>query len=149
MSRLKHKSLVNYFYTKPYKIERRFRTLQKEFSLGHGRIDIIGKDRDDNICLVEVKTRDSEISLGKRQIRKYQSQLADFLSLIGVKTVIRGIVVTPTKVIDVGTKKSFVPQPKIKIPLDIPTSREIFGLKSDMKTSPFPQIEEILEKLKA
>jgi RecB family endonuclease NucS len=130
---LKHKSLVNYFSTNPYKIEPRFRTLQKEFSLGHGRIDIIGKDRNGNICLVEVKTRDSEIPLGKRQLRKYQSKLANFLRLIHVETVIRGIVVTPTKVIDVETIKSFVPQPRIKVPLDIPTSREIFGLKTDMK----------------
>jgi len=101
--------------------------LQKEFSLGHGRIDLVGKDREGNICLAEVKTRDSEIPLGKRQIRKYQAQLANFLSLVGVEMVIRGIVVTPTKVISVGTIKSFVPQPKIKVPLDIPTSREIFA----------------------
>ena len=138
---MKHKSLVNHFYTKPYKIERRFRMLQKEFSLGHGRIDIVGKDREGNICLVEVKTRDSEIPLGKRQIRKYQAQLANFLSLVGVEMVIRGIVVTPTKVISVGTIKSFVPQPKIKVPLDIPTSREIFGLKSDRKTSPLRELK--------
>jgi len=144
---LKHKVLVNSFCMNPDKIKQRFRVLQKEFSLGHGRIDIIGKDDDGTICLVEVKTLNREIPLGKRQIGKYQSQLANFLGLIGFETKIRGIVATPTKVINVGTKKSFVPQPKMKIPLDIPTSREIFGLRSGMKTA--LQIEESLEKLKA
>ena len=145
---MKHKSLVNFFCREPDKIEPRFRVLHKEFSLGKGRIDIIGRDKDGNFCVVEVKTRDSEIHSGKRQTRKYQLQLAKLLSSIGVERTIRGIVVTPTKVIDVGIAKSFVPQPKIKMPLDIPTSREIFGLRSDMKTNP-PQIEEVLEKLKA
>lgn len=148
MRRSKHKLLVNYFCRKPYKIEPRFRVLQKEFSLGHGRIDVIGKDRGDNICLVEVKTHNLEIPSGEKQIRNYRSQLAKFLGLIGVEKAIRGIVVTPTKVVDVGTIKSFVPQPKIKVPPNIPTSREVFGLKSDMKTN-LPQIGESLEKLKA
>ena len=135
LKRLKHKSLVNYFYTKPYKLERHFRPLQKEFSLGHGRLDIIGKDKDGCVCLVEVKTRDSDIPSGKRQIRGYQSQLANFLGLIGFQTEIRAIVATPNKVVDVGRKKSFVPQPKTKMSLDIPTSREIFGLRTGMNTA--------------
>ncbi|NIW50876.1 MAG: DUF91 domain-containing protein [Candidatus Korarchaeota archaeon] len=145
---MKHKSLVNFFCREPDKIEPRFRVLQKEFSLGRGRIDIIGRDKDGNICLVEIKTHDSEIPSGKKQIRNYQSQLAKFLSLIDLEKKIRGIVVTPTKVIDVATIKSFVPQPKIKVPLNIPTSREIFGLKSNVKTNPH-EIGEVLEKLKA
>jgi len=86
-------------------MERRFRVLQKEFSLGRGRIDIIGRDKDGNVCIVEVKTHHSEISSGEKQLRNYQSQLARFLSLIGVEKAIRGIVVTPTKVVDVRTMK--------------------------------------------
>lgn len=125
----KHKTMVNYFHAHPYKIEPRFRSIQKEFSLGHGRIDIIGRDKDGTLCLVEVKTRDSELMLGRRQVAKYQSQLANFLGLIGFKTKIRAIVVTPTEVLDVGMKKSIDAYPKIKMPSDIPTSREIFGLK--------------------
>lgn len=126
----KHKTLVNYLHSHPFKIEPGFRSRKKEFSFGRGRIDIVGLDRNGDICLVEVKTHDKEILLGKRQIAKYQSQLADFLGLIGVERLIRGIIVTPTKAIDVGPRKSFVAQPKVKIPLDAPTSREIFGLRS-------------------
>ena len=131
----KHKTMVNYFHLHPYKIEPRFRAIQKEFSLGHGRIDIIGRDKDGTLCLVEVKTRDSELIRGKRQVAKYQSQLANFLGLIGFKTKIRAIVVTPTEIVDVGTKKSTDGYSKIKMPSDIPTSREIFGLKKTLENS--------------
>lgn len=131
----KHKTIVNYFHMHPYKIESRFRSIQKEFSLGHGRIDLIGRDKDGTLCLVEVKTRDSELMQGKRQVAKYQSQLANFLGLIGVETKIRAIVVTPTEVVDVGMKKSTDAYPKIKMPSDIPTSREIFGLKKTLENS--------------
>jgi hypothetical protein len=121
--------MVNYFFNHPYKIEPRFRTLRKEFSLGNGRIDIIGRDKDAVVSLIEIKTRDSEICSGKRQVKNYQSMLIDFLGLIGVEQKIRGIVITPTRVEDVGIKKSKIIQPRFRLPLDIPTTREIFGLK--------------------
>jgi len=125
---LKHKTFVNYLYENPYMIERRFRPLFKEFPLGRGKVDIIGKDKDGVLCLVEVKTRDSERLKGERQVKSYQRQLLRFLSLAGVKLSIRGIVVTPKTVVDVGTKTSN-PVPQLRMPIDVPTSRELFGLK--------------------
>jgi len=65
---MKHKTLVNELYMNPNRIESKFRSLFKEFSIGHGRIDIIGKDTNGNLCLVEVKMKETEILSAKSQI---------------------------------------------------------------------------------
>jgi RecB family endonuclease NucS len=127
---VKHKSLVNLLYGNPFKIEKYFQPLVKEFAFGHGRIDIIGRDRNAVLCLVEVKVHNSEIPQGKKQVMQYQTQLVHFLSLAGIKISIRGIVVTSEKIVDVGIKKA-TPVHAVRIPTDIPTSREIFGFKKD------------------
>ena len=125
---MNHKTLVRYLYSNTYKIERHLQPLLKEFSLGHGRIDIICRDINGTLCLIEVKVHDSELSLGERQVKTYQQQLLKFLSLIGIELSIRALVVTPNKVSDVGTKKS-TPTLAISIPTEIPTSRELFGFR--------------------
>lgn len=126
---MRHKDFVNELYSNPSKIEPAFRSIFKEFSVGHGRIDLVGKDRNGNLCLVEVKLKDKEIPSARVQIRKYRSQLLQFLKLAGVELTIRAIVVTPAKVIDLGTRKSKMVATVGEIPIDFPTSREIFGLK--------------------
>jgi hypothetical protein len=125
---MRHKALVSYLYTNPYSIERHFRPLFKEFSLGHGRIDIIGRDKDGVLCLVEVKAKDEERHQAKRQVRAYQKQLLKFLGLVGINLSIRVLVATPNHIIDVGTRES-APQTLVTIPMEVPTSREIYGLK--------------------
>jgi len=124
---MKHKTFVTILYQSPSRIEPKFRSVFREFSLGHGRIDIIGRDTKGTLCLVEVKTRDSEIKQAKEQVKMYQRQLVKFLSLVGIQLPIRGIAISPNRKLDVGTRKS-APIPIMARPTEIPTTREIYGL---------------------
>lgn len=128
-----HKSLIDYFYANPWEIESHFIILKKEFGLGDGRIDIIGRDKHRTICLVEIKTRDSEIKQGTRQMKRYIFQLTRFLGLLGFRTKIRGLVITRNSFVDVGTKESLEYLRRSKTDLDIPTSRKVYGLKGNLK----------------
>jgi hypothetical protein len=125
---LKHDVFVKELYFNPNKIEKNFRVLFKEFSIGRGRIDIIGRDGNGNLCLVEVKMKNKEINSAKNQIRKYQYQLLDFLQIIGINLTIRAMIVTPFTVVDLGVRKRDTAYTIQKIPMNLPTSREIFGL---------------------
>ncbi len=127
---MKHNMFLNEVYANPDRIEKNFRVLLKEYSIGRGRIDIIGKDKTGNLCLVKVKMRDSEINSAKNQIRRYQSQLIRLLEMISVSLTIRAIIVTPFKVVDLGVKKVNNTCIMQEVPTDIPTSREIFGLRN-------------------
>jgi hypothetical protein len=128
---MRHGAFVNELYSNPDKIEKNFRVLFKEYSVGRGRIDIIGKDKNGNLCLVEVKMRNSEINSAKNQIRRYRSQLLRLLGIISVDLTIRAIIVTPFKVVDLGIKKVNTTHMMKELPRDIPTSREIFGLRHE------------------
>jgi RecB family endonuclease NucS len=128
---MKHDAFVNELYSNPGKIEKNFKVLFKEYSFGRGRIDIIGKDKNGNLCLVEVKMKNSEINSAKNQIRRYRSQLLRFLEIISVSLNIRAIIVTPFEVVDLGTKKVDTAYMMQELPRDIPTSQEIFGLRHE------------------
>src|SRR3989304_6124362 len=93
---MKHGSFVNRLCSDPSKIEPKFRIMLKEFSFGHGRIDIIGRDSEGHFCLVEVKMRNSEVLSAKGQIRRYQTQLLRFLEMINIEMSIRALIVTPS-----------------------------------------------------
>lgn len=131
---MKHKTFVSKLYQQPSMIEQRFRPLFKEFALGRGRIDIIGRDRKGILCLVEVKMRKSEVLQGLRQVEKYQRQLMKFLSLASLEVSLRAMVVTPDKKFDVGIKKS-IPHMFLETPLEIPTTREVFGFQKTEEKS--------------
>lgn len=128
---MRHDAFVDQLYSNPDKIEKNFRVLVKEYSVGRGRIDIIGKDKNGNLCLVEVKMRNSEINSAKNQIRRYRSQLLRLLWITSVDLAIRAIIVTPFEVVDLGIKKVDIAYMMKELPRDIPTSREIFGLRDE------------------
>jgi hypothetical protein len=62
----------------PDSIEPRYRSLLNAFSKGHDRIDLIEKDRNYNLRLIEAKLNDREIQAARNQIREYQSQMLEF-----------------------------------------------------------------------
>ena len=130
---MKHRAFVNQLFYQPGRIEHHFRSILKEFSLGHGRIDLIGRDLNGVLCLVEVKTKDGELAFAQRQIQKYRNELIKFLAIAGIKLSIRALLVTPNKTIDIGVKTS--KPPLVSISTEIPTSREVFGLKGDVKNA--------------
>jgi hypothetical protein len=125
-----HKSLITEICNNPQKIEHGFRVFSTEFSLGHGRIDIVGMDKNRVLCLVEAKVHNGEIPQGEKQIKQYREQMLKLLEYAGVSLSIRIFVVTLKRTVDLGVKTS-VPIAPPKVSSSIPLSREIFGLKKE------------------
>ena len=83
----------------PHIIEEGFKPTAREYSVEHGFIDILGKDCDDNLMILELKSRKIGVSAVK-QIKRYIEDLTyddnDCLKEMGVeKKKIRGILVAP------------------------------------------------------
>ena len=51
-----HKRATNYYHRHPAAIEEGLRILAKEISIFHGRIDLIGIDRKNNLVIIDVTT---------------------------------------------------------------------------------------------
>ena len=125
----KHKDLVDFLFTHPEEIEKGFRSTFKEFSIGRGRVDIVGVDKDRNLCVVEVKTKAASLE-DELQVRHYRSGFISLFKMLCIDRAVRAIVVTPNQTKDLGKTRGFdrAYVPKI-IPNDLPTSRQLFGLK--------------------
>jgi len=128
---MKHKDLIDFYFSHPWEIEEGFRPIFKEFGIGHGRVDIIGVDKDRNLCLVEVKTRRS--IQDENQVRHYRSSFHNLFRILGLNTAIRAIIVAPEQVKDLGKTKTIFGMEGVKIKRinDIPTSHELYGLKPE------------------
>jgi len=128
---MKHKDLVDFYFVHPEKIEKGFRTAFKELGIGHGRVDIVGVDKNRNLCVVEVKTKATSLK-DEIQVRHYRSCFINLFKMLGINRAVRAIVVTPHQTKDLGTTKGFyraaVPRTMSRA---IPTSRQIFGLKPE------------------
>lgn len=72
----------------PDLIEKGFRPTSREYSTEHGFIDILGKDTEDNIVILELKSRKAGVTAVK-QIRRYLKDFEDD------KHGVRGILVAP------------------------------------------------------
>ena len=127
---MKHKDLVNFYLSHPCEIEEGFRAISKEFGLGNGRIDIVGIDKERNLCLVEVKTRKTSIR-DELQVKHYRRIFLRLFRLLGINKTVRAIVIGPNQIKDLGKTKSInrMKHYNIKPVKGIPTSREIYGLK--------------------
>lgn len=84
----------------PHLIEEGFKPTSREYSVEHGFIDILGKDKDNNLMILELKSRKIGVSAVK-QIKRYISDFDEStnkeLQQIKVeKKKIRGILVAPT-----------------------------------------------------
>jgi len=127
---MKHNDLVNYLFEHSNEIEDGFRCIFKEFWFSHGRIDILGVDKNKVPTTVEVKTRITNKSKleSERQARKYRFQMSEFLKAIGVSKPLRCLLWTPNGILDLGQE-----EPELRIETcGIPSSREVFGLKKEV-----------------
>ena len=84
----------------PHLIEEGFTPTDREYSVEHGFIDILGKDRDNNLMILELKARKAGVSAVK-QLRRYMNDLKntdnDYLKDVNVKKKkIRGLLVAPS-----------------------------------------------------
>lgn len=81
----------------PHIIEEGFKPTSREYSTEHGFIDILGKDKDNNLMVLELKCRKAGVSAVK-QLRRYLSDFEDDKQKILNKpnTRIRGILVAPS-----------------------------------------------------
>jgi RecB family endonuclease NucS len=73
----------------PYLIEKGFRPTSKEYSTPTGFIDIIGKDKEGKITILELKSRRAGINAVK-QLSRYLKHFSDH------KKFVRGILVSPS-----------------------------------------------------
>ena len=94
------KDMGDMIMKKPYLIEEGFKPTAREYSTEHGFIDILGKDCDGNLMVLELKARKAGVSAVK-QIRRYLSDFEnpenDYLKdLNAEKQKIRGLLVAPS-----------------------------------------------------
>ena len=85
---------------KPHMIEEGFKPTAREYSVEHGFIDILGKDRDNNLMILELKARKAGVSAVK-QLKRYLTDFEDddndYLKECRVqKKKIRGLLVAPS-----------------------------------------------------
>jgi len=130
----KHTTLVLHYLKNPDKIEKGFKPIFREFGVGNYRTDIIVVDKDENLCLIEVKTRklsSKDLRLAKKQVLKYRGAWSRLFNVLGANINIRALVALPNEIIDLGKYPSYVDQqyPINNLPNDVPRSKEIFGLK--------------------
>lgn len=82
---LTHKEVLEYYQLFPDTIEANMSFLLREFSVGKGRIDLILRDRDKNLCLIEVAHRSGRSrSYWEEKLRKYRNLLMRVAGLFGL-----------------------------------------------------------------
>lgn len=91
------KDMGDMIMQRPHIIEEGFKPTNREYSVEHGFIDILGKDKENNLMVLELKCRKAGISAVK-QLKRY---LTDFEneeeSLVNKNTEkIRGLLVAPS-----------------------------------------------------
>ena len=94
------KDMSDMIMEKPHLIEDGFIPTTREYSVEHGFIDILGKDSDNNLMVLELKARKAGVSAVK-QLRRYLQDLEntenDYLREVEVeKKKIRGLLVAPS-----------------------------------------------------
>ena len=94
------KDMSDMIMDRPHIIEEGFMPKTREYSVEHGFIDILGKDSDGNLMVLELKARKAGINAVK-QIRRYLQDLEntdnDYLKECNAqKKKIRGILVAPS-----------------------------------------------------
>jgi RecB family endonuclease NucS len=79
----------NMVFQNPELIEEGFRPTAREYSVTTGFIDILGKDKDGNLMVLELKSRRAGVNAVK-QLKKYFEDFKDH------KKSVRGILVAPS-----------------------------------------------------
>jgi RecB family endonuclease NucS len=73
----------------PELIEKGFRPTSREYSVSTGFVDVLGKDKDGNLVVLELKSRRAGVNAVK-QLKRYMDDFADH------KEFVRGILVAPS-----------------------------------------------------
>lgn len=94
------KDMGDMIMEKPHIIEEGFTPTSREYSVEHGFIDILGKDKNNNLMILELKARKAGISAVK-QLRRYMQDFEntenDYLKECKAnKSKIRGLLVAPS-----------------------------------------------------
>ena len=76
-------------FTNPEIIEKGFRPTSREYSVSGGFIDILGKDKNGNLMVLELKSRQAGVNAVK-QLKKYFEDFTDH------KDFVRGLLVAPS-----------------------------------------------------
>ncbi|MDL2246415.1 endonuclease NucS [Methanobrevibacter sp. OttesenSCG-928-K11] len=84
----------------PHMIEEGFKPTTREYSTEHGFIDILGKDKDNNLMVLELKCRKAGVSAVK-QLKRYLTDFEaenneDLKDTNATKKKIRGLLVAPS-----------------------------------------------------
>ena len=94
------KDMGDMMMEKPHMIEEGFTPTAREYSVEHGFIDILGKDNDNNIMILELKARKAGVSAVKqlkRYLLDFENTDNDYLKECGAeKKKIRGLLVAPS-----------------------------------------------------
>ena len=94
------KDMCDMIMEKPHMIEEGFTPTAREYSVEHGFIDILGKDNDNNIMILELKARKAGVSAVKqlkRYLLDFENTDNDYLKECGAeKKKIRGLLVAPS-----------------------------------------------------
>lgn len=70
-----HKEAIKYYQRFPEEIEQGLRILAAEVGIFHGRIDLVGVDRDKNVVIIDVTTG-VDWKRKVKQIRKYRKNIS-------------------------------------------------------------------------
>ena len=94
------KDMSDMIMEKPHLVEEGFSPTTREYSVEHGVIDILGKDKDNNLMVLELKARKAGVTAVK-QLRRYLQDLEntenDYLKECKAqKKQIRGLLVAPS-----------------------------------------------------
>lgn len=94
------KDMGDMIMDKPHVIEEGFTPTAREYSVEHGFIDILGKDSDNNLMILELKARKAGVTAVK-QLRRYIQDMEntenDYLREVEAeKKKIRGLLVAPS-----------------------------------------------------
>ena len=94
------KDMSDMIMEKPHLVEEGFSPTTREYSVEHGFIDILGKDKDNNLMVLELKARKAGVTAVK-QLRRYLQDLEntenDYLKECKAqKKQIRGLLVAPS-----------------------------------------------------
>ena len=94
------KDMGDMIMEKPHMIEEGFKPTAREYNVEHGFIDILGKDSEDNLMVLELKARKAGISAVK-QLKRYLTDFKDFENddlkeCLVQKKKIRGLLVAPS-----------------------------------------------------
>ena len=94
------KDMGDMIMDKPHMIEEGFTPTAREYSVEHGFIDILGKDSDNNLMILELKARKAGVTAVKqlkRYLQDFENTENDYLKECNAeKKKIRGLLVAPS-----------------------------------------------------